>query len=186
MTFGRIIAGAGIAALALSTARPTPAMAAEGEGTIAITSPDESAPRDRWDRVARAAVSETLGERGFTILDDPAHAAMVAQVSVTRDDVGTAIGTSPRQPSSVSSGGVTVPLSGGGAALATMQRTTIDIRIRRRGDGNGDGRISWHGAAVTVRPAPRDAAAADRLALALSRAALSTYPRSVEAPIGIP
>lgn len=181
MTLGTIrmlASGAALIAAAGSAGAATP----PSGGTIAITSSDGADPDDALDRRAREATTARLGDRGFTILNDRDHAAYVAEVVTSQSDVGTSVTRARRDAPAVLGSGVNIPLATGKSSLVAMQRTTIEIRIRKRGDPA----VLWHGSAVTVRPGEQSPAKVERLAMELSQAALSAYPVVTGTAISIP
>ena len=178
-TIGMLATGAALMAATTHASADTPPRAG---GTIAITSPDGADPDDAFDRRARDAATAKLGDRGFTILNDRDHAAYVAEVITSRSDVGTSVTRARRDAPAVLGSGVNIPLASGKSSFVAMQRTTIEIRIRKRGSPA----VLWHGSAVTVRPGEPGAAKAERLAAELSQAALSSYPVVTETAISIP
>lgn len=163
--------------MGLVAAPARPASVMPNGGTIAVTSP----PGIEHD-VSTEAATAALGMRGFTILNDPSHAAYVAEVVTTRTEVGTSMQKGPSGRALATGGGVNVPLSQGKSVLVPMQRTEVGISIRARG-GQA---VLWHGAAVTVRSEGARDGGADQVALALSQAALSSYPTQTKGVISIP
>ncbi|RYY05478.1 MAG: hypothetical protein EON55_26480 [Alphaproteobacteria bacterium] len=75
-----------------------------------------------------------------------------------------------------------IPISKGKPVLVALQRTLVEIRMRRRGEQA----VLWHGAAVTVRSTGATDGTADQVAFALSQAALSSYPTQTAGVISIP
>lgn len=177
---GRIIPALIAAAL---TASPTFAVQASPAigGTVAITTPPVR-NGDPSAAVSSDAVAKAFGLRGFTILPDPAHAAYVAEVITTRTAVGTAVAQSPTGQPLATGGGLSIPLSKGRSVLVALQRTRVEIRLRRRGEQA----VLWHGAAVTVRSAGASDGGGDQVAFALSQAALSSYPTQTSVEISVP
>ena len=181
MALGTIRMLAGGAALLTAAAHASAATPPSG-GTIAVTSSDDADPDDAFERRAREAATARLGDRGFTILNDRDHAAYVAEVITSRSNVGTSVTRARRDAPAVLGSGVNIPLASGKSSFVAMQRTTIEIRIRKRGSPA----VLWHGSAVTVRAGEPTAARAERLAAELSQAALSSYPVVTETAISIP
>lgn len=177
-TIRMLASGAALMAAATHASAATP----PSGGTIAITSPDEADPDDAFDRQAREAATARLGDRGFTILNDRDHAAYVAEVITSRSDVGTSVTRARRDAPAVLGSGVNIPLASGKSSFVAMQRTTVEIRIRKRGSPA----VLWHGSAVTVRPGPQSAAKSQSLAAELSQAALTSYPVMTGTAISIP
>jgi hypothetical protein len=134
-------------------------------------------------------VADALTARGFTLLEEPGHAAFTVQIGVTRDQVGTASAKVPASHSQILPGGspavgvgVVVPFATGKSTIVPLQRTRLDIRIRKRGEDSD----TWHGAAVTVRAA-RTANGTDKAVVAdLIQAILRAYPAQPEDVIGVP
>lgn len=177
-------------ALALALAGGTSARATPPNGgTISI----ESAAIDGDDDELRAAfvsaAGEALGKRGFTILQDRGHAAYVAALTISRVEVGTGLAKvatghatiSPGNAGASAGAGIFVPISTAKTRQVALQRTRLDIRIRKRGQEG----LVWQGAAVTVRAAGTRGAG-DMLASDLSEALLRSYPASFTTVVGVP
>ena len=135
------------------------------------------------------AAGEALGTKGFTILTDTGHSAYVAELILSRVDVGTGSAKAGKDGSSVApstsgsvGGGVTVPLSTGKSRLVSLQRIRLEMRIRRRGDE----RAVWDGAAITVRAAGTRNGADERVAADLSEAVLRSYPATIVGVVSVP
>ena len=136
------------------------------------------------------AAGEALAARGFTILEDPGHAAYVAELTLSRVEVGTGLAKVPAGRESVAPGGaygsvgagVTIPLSMGRSDLVPLQRTRLEVRIRKRGE---EGAV-WDGAAVAVRSAGTRKGSDEAVASDLSDAVLRSYPAEPEGLIGVP
>lgn len=164
------------AGLVLMLAAPAWSMPRVG-GTVAVMS-----NADHADPLAVEAAESALGDRGFTILKDVAHAAYSAEVITIRTEVGTSVEKGRAGRALATGGAVSIPLSQGKSVNVPMLRTSLEIRLRRRGEQA----VLWHGAAVTVRSAGARDGSAEQVAFALSRAALSAYPTQTKAPISIP
>ena len=161
----------------------TPALSApRAGGTISVTATTRTEGADPLTTVSTDAATTALGQRGFTILNDPAHAAYSAEVITSRTEVGTSVAKGRTGPALATGAGVNIPLSRGKSVLVPMLRTEVEIRIRRRGNPA----VLWHGAAMTVRSAAARDGGADQVAFALSQAALSSYPTQTKAAISIP
>ena len=135
------------------------------------------------------AAGEALFAKGFTILQDHGHAAYVAELTLSRVDVGigsakVVAGSSSVAPSVSGSvgGGITVPLSTGKSRLVALQRIRLEMRIRKRGEEG----FLWDGAAVTVRAAGTKKGADDRVASDLSEAVFRSYPARPAGLVGVP
>lgn len=187
-TIGRLaVAGIAFASLggaALSAAPPPTA------GTISIEVQGSDAPLDRSTPAFVGAVGEAFERRGFTVLEQPGHAAYVVEMRLSRADVGTGTAKVPTEESSVLPGGapnavgvgVRIPLATGKSTLVPLQRTRLEIRVRRRDDQS----ILWQGAAITVRAAGTRKGEDAMVAADLSQALLRTYPAQPEDVIGVP
>ena len=135
------------------------------------------------------AVAEALAAKGLTVLDDPGHAAYVAEIKLSRTDVGTGsakvrsggIALSPGGYGSVGAG-VVLPFSTGETRLVPLQRVRLEIRIRKRGE---DGMV-WNGTAVTVRAGGTPKGADGVVATDLSEALLRIYPAIPEDVLTVP
>jgi hypothetical protein len=136
------------------------------------------------------AAGEAFAARGFTILEDPGHSAYVVELTLTRAEVGTGSAKVQAGRAAVMPGGaggsvgagVFIPLSTGKSRLVPLQRTQLEIRIRKRGEEG----VVWTGAAVTVRAAGTRKGADDVVASDLSEALLRTYPGEPEGVVGVP
>lgn len=141
-------------------------------GTISVGAGRDASNAEDASPDVDAAAAAALGEKGFTILNDPGHAAYVAEVVVTRTDVGAAPVRVRSGKAAVVGAGLSVPIGSGGSRIVPLQRTELTITIRKRGGAA----ILWHGAAMTVRSEGALNASADGVASALSEAALRRYP----------
>ena len=177
---GRIMKALIAATLTLASAAAVQATPAAG-GTVAITAPPTS-DGEPSATISIDAGSRAFGLRGFTILNDPAHAAYVAEVITTRTAVGTAVAQGRAGRPLATGDGVNIPISKGKSVLMPLQRTRVEIHMRRRGEQT----VLWHGAAVTVRSTGATDGGADQVAFALSQAALSSYPTQTAGAISIP
>ena len=137
------------------------------------------------------AANEALGAKGFTILPVPGHSAYVAELTLTRTDIGTStVKALTGSSSSVTPGvvpgavgaGATVPLATGKSRLVALQRIRLEIRIRKRGE---DGTV-WNGAALTVRAAGTRKGADEMVAADLSEALLRSYPAEMGGVVSVP
>lgn len=176
-----LIAGAALALVpfvhggALSAAPPP-------TGTIAIEAKTADGNDDPALRAFMGAASEAFTNKGFTILEDPAHTAYVAELTVDRQAVGTGFGEDPHAEHVQVGAGVSVPLSTGASSVITLRRTRLEILIRKRTDQS----VVWDGAAVTVRSTGTRKGTNDAVASALSDALLQVYPVEPKEVLGIP
>lgn len=152
---------------------PAQALPRQGVGTISVEPVDPEAGAG-VSGLFVDATSNTLGEKGFTILDDSEHSAYVAEIAVSRTEVGTAPAKIRAGKAAMAGAGVIVPFSSGQYKLVPLVRTLLEIGIRRRGEQG----VVWHGAAVTVRSAASQTGTSDGLASALTAAALRSFPRT--------
>ncbi|NIJ06582.1 hypothetical protein FHS31_000164 [Sphingomonas vulcanisoli] len=157
-------------------------------GTIAIEPKTSSGEYDPALPAFVNAATEALSTKGFTILDDTGHAAYVAELILSRADVGTGLGKGSARTSVAPGGapgvgaGVTIPLSTGQSQLVPLQRTQIELRIHKRGEPA----VVWKAAAVTVRQLGTRRATTDAVAADLSEALLRSYPAQPEDIVGVP
>lgn len=136
------------------------------------------------------AASEALAAKGFTILEDSGHAAYVAELTLSKDEVGTASAKVPAGKATAVPGGadgsvgagVVIPLSTGKSRLVPLERTRLELRIHKRGE---DAAL-WDGVAVTVRPAGTRKGADETVATDLCEAILGSYPAQPEDVVGVP
>ena len=152
-------------------------------GTVSIQPRTADGDYDASLRTFADATAEALASRGFTILDDPGHAAWEVDLTLSRVEVGTGLAKVPVDRASVSpAGGITVPLSTGQSKLVPLVRTRLELRVHRRGEAG----TVWDGAAVTVREAGSRKGDDHAVATDLSRALLRSYPAEPEAVVGVP
>jgi hypothetical protein len=158
-------------------------------GTISIEPKTADGDYDSATPAFVNAASEALAAKGFTILEDPGHSAYVAELILSRVEVGTASAKASAGSSAVTPGGagsvgagVTIPLPTGKSRLVPVQRTRLEMRIRKRGEEG----VVWDGVAVTVRPAGTKKGANEVVASDLSEAVLRTYPAEPKDIVGVP
>lgn len=158
-------------------------------GTVAIEPKTASGDYDPALQAFAAAASDAFAGRGFTTLSDPDHAALTAELILTRSDVGTGTARAPTGGASATPGalgsagvGVAIPLATGKSQLVALRRTRLELRLRRRGAPA----IVWQGAAVTVRAADAKRGSDAAVAADLARALLAAYPAQPVPEIGIP
>lgn len=159
-------------------------------GTVSIE-PDRGDPNlDRSLPAFVDALGEAFYTRGFTVLEQPGHAAYVVELKLSRVDVGTGTAKVPNDKSSVEPGGapnavgvgVRIPLPTGKSTLVPLQRTQMEIRIKARADES----LLWQGTAITVRAAGTKKGQDATVASDLSAALLRAYPAQPEGVIGVP
>ncbi len=172
----------GVLALASLIGGGSPSIAAPPTGgTIAIQPRTGDGDYDRAMPAFLDAAAAALTARGFTVLDDPAHAASVVELTLTEVDVGTSLVRDPHAASVMVGPGVIVPFSTGRSSVTALRRTTLEFRIRRRSET-----AAWDGAAVTVRETGTKAGASARVATDLAEAILRGYPGEEKSVIGVP
>jgi len=159
-------------------------------GTISIEPKTANGDYDASLPAFVNAASDALAAKGFTTLEDPGHAAYVAELTLSRTEVGTGTAKASTGRSDVMPGGaggsvgagIVIPLPTGKSRLVALQRIRLELRIRKRGE---DG-IVWDGAAVTVRAADTKKGADAVVASDLSQALLRSYPAQPEDVVGVP
>lgn len=176
------------AALALLAGGALSAAPPPSGGTIAVEL-DNSGTHDPSSHTFVDAAAAALAAKGFTLLEDPGHAAYAAELILTRADIGTARAKVPTGGAAILPGasagvgaGVAIPFSAGKSSLVPLQRTLLELRIRRRGEQG----VAWHGAAVTIRPSGTRQGADERVAADLSEAVLRSYPAEPVDVVGVP
>ena len=179
--FAVLFAGAVLALAPSASAVATAATVAPRGGTVAIVPRTADGDYDRGMPAFVEAIGAALTARGFTILDDPAHAAYVAELTLARVDVGTGLTKDPNADHVMVGPGVIVPLSTGNSHIAPLRRTSLELRLRKRTAG-----VVWDGTAVTVREAGIPTGTAAAVAATLSDALLHGYPAVPTAVIGVP
>jgi opacity protein-like surface antigen len=169
-----------VAAVALAASVPAASSAAAPKGgTIVITASNaDGAP---VPAAFLEAASRTLNAKGFTILGDPEHVGYLAQLTVSQDNVGTAMEKDRRESIGMAGSGAYLPLKSGGYTASALRRTRLEIRISQRGGG-----VVWHGDAVTVRAAGTPKGSNAAVAQDLSATLLSGYPEQPEDTVGVP
>lgn len=179
-------------ALALALNWPSHSVAATPPtgGTISLELQNEPTEPGTPPPAFLEAIGHALEDKGFTVLEQPGHAAFVAEIGISQVEVGTGSAKVPTTGSAVMPGdspgsvgvGIRIPLPTGKSTLVPLERTRLEIRIRKRGEQDD----LWQGAAVTVRaagtPQGRDATVASDLAEAILR----DYPTQPEGLIGVP
>ena len=151
-------------------------------GTISIEPKTDNGDYDPSLRTFVGAAADALASKGFTILEDPGHSAYVAELTLSRAEVGTSTVKGSPGRVGVMAGRVVVPFSTGNSTIVPVQRVRLELRIRKRG---GDD-VLWNGAAVTVRPAGTKKGADEVVANDLSQALLRSYPVIPEGVLGVP
>lgn len=155
-------------------------------GTVSIDVKNDDGRYDVPTATYMDAAGQALADKGFTILNDPDHSAYVVELSLHREDVGTGSTKVAPSKSGMAPGGALgsfgtgaiIPIPSGKSRLVALERTTLEMRLRKRGEAV----VIWQGKAVTVRSANVQARAATDLCNALLRA----YPEQPEGVIGVP
>ena len=178
---------AAMALASIAGAAPAAASPPAG-GSISIEPNIAGGKADPATQPFVSAATEALAAQGFTILEDPGHAAYVAELILSRTEVGTGSAKIRTGGASAASGayggvgvGASIPLAAG-SELVPLQRTQLEVRIRKRGEEA----VVWDGAAVTVRAAGTRKGADEAVAADLSAAILRGYPVAPEGVIGVP
>ncbi|WP_174291572.1 hypothetical protein [Sphingomonas bacterium] len=153
------------------SAAPLPAVPSQN-GTICVEAARPGTGDDASPRAVVTAAAAALGARGFTILNDPDHAAYIAEVTLRQEEVGTARAKVRAGGPSVAGAGLSLPLPSGKYNLVPLMRSQLYLEIRKRGGPA----VLWHGAAVTVRSVAARDGSEEQVASALSLAALQDYP----------
>lgn len=155
-------------------------------GTISIQAVgDDAAAGDSSGPFVEAA-GRSWADRGFTPLDGRGHAAFEVDLSVSHEETGTGSGAVARSKSDMANGGalgsvgagIRIPIPSGKSRLVALERTRLEMTLRKRGDAA----VIWRGAAVTIRPVEARTIAVADLCSALLRA----YPEQQEGAIGVP
>jgi len=135
------------------------------------------------------AVEQALAARGFTTIEQPGHAGLVAALAVRRSAVGTVSVKVAPSRSSVAPGdspgvgaGVSFALPSTKMRTVPLQQTQLELRIRKRG---GDA-VLWQGTAMTVRAAGTPKGMDGAVATDLIDALLRDYPAQPEDVISVP
>lgn len=128
------------------------------------------------------AVGDALEPKGFTVLEEPGHAAFVVELGLSRVEVGTGTAKVATSGTVYTPGRLIVPLPTGKSALVPLQRTRLEIRIRKRGESG----VVWQGAAITIRAAGTPKGQDEMVASALVQAILRSYPAQPEDVVGVP
>ena len=136
------------------------------------------------------AVGQALAARGFTMLEEPGHASLVADLSLTRVQVGTGAAHVPVAGMAIGPGGpfgsvgagMNVTLPTAKTRIVPLQQTRLEIRIRKRGEE----KVMWQGSAITVRAAGTRKGQDEVVASDLTEAILRSYPAQPEDIISVP
>lgn len=180
-----------IAAVLLgSSADRLPAAEVPTLGTISV----EAGPVEQTLRSSAPvfvdATGKVLADKGFIVIEGAGHARFVADLSLSRVEVGTGTTKVPVAGSSIApggnptraGGGISVSLPTGKSKTVALQQTRLEIRIRKQGDDT----VIWHGAAVTVRAADTRDGQDAAVSSALTEAILRTYPAQSDDVISVP
>jgi len=180
------------AALALAVASGGAALAADPltPGTISIEAKAAEAEAGASMPPFVNAVDEALAARGFTTLEEPGHAGLVADLSLSRVEVGTAtahvpvggMAAGPGGPFGSVGAGISVTLPTAKTRIVPLLQTRLEIRIRKRGEEE----VLWHGAAMTVRAAGTRKGQDGMVASDLTEAIFRAYPAQPEDIISVP
>jgi len=190
MNKGVILAVASaLALMSMSSAAGAAAAPPEG-GTISIEPKTADGDYESSMPSFVNAATEALAAKGFTILEDRGHAAYIGELTLSRVEVGTGTAKASAGRTNAMPGGaggsvgvgVIIPLPTGKSTLVPLQRTRLELRIRKRGEEA----TVWDGAAVTVRPAGTKKGADEVVAADLSTAMLRSYPAVPEGVVGVP
>jgi hypothetical protein len=179
----RLVAAAVLALAPWMFGRAVAAAPPPNGGTIIIDSKTADGNDDPAMHTFTDAASEALTAKGFTILEAPAHTAYVAELIVDQAGVGTGMGKDAGGATvGVAGTGLVVPFSTGRSAVVTLQRTRLELRIRKSDDGT----VVWDGTAVTVRTTGTRKGTDETVAADLSRALFQAYPTQPEDVVGVP
>jgi hypothetical protein len=173
------VAMAVLAAMA-SAAPPGPA-----GGTISI----EAAGNDTALPIFAGAAGTALAARGFTLLEGAGHAGLVADLLLSRSEVGTTSTKVAPSRSSASPGGsagvgasVLLALPTTKMRTVPLRQTRLEIKIHKRGESE----VLWHGIAITVRAAETKTGRDEAVAADLAEALLRAYPAQPEDIVSVP
>jgi hypothetical protein len=186
---GRIRLIATVAAILASMPGSSVLADPPGAGTISVEVKTADGAFDSSTAAFVNAISDALAAKGLTTLDDPGHAAFVAEATLSRAEVGTR--TTRARPGSYAArttgsagvgAGFAVALPAGQTRLVPLQRVRLEMRIRKRGEEG----VLWSGVALTVRAAGTPKGADDVVASDLSGAVLRSYPATSEGVATVP
>jgi hypothetical protein len=132
------------------------------------------------------AVGKALAEKGFTTIEGAGHARFVADLGLTRTEIGSTTAKVPVTGSQLIQGGASSRVGGGASILlptaktrtVALQQTRLEVGIRKRGEDN----VIWHGAVLTIRAAGQDKV----ISADLARAIFQTYPSQPDGIVSIP
>jgi hypothetical protein len=159
-------------------------------GTVSIEAKTVDGTPDMPLATFVEGASEALAAKGFTILQDSGHAAYVAELTLSRVDSGAGTAKVATSGAAMTPGilggavgtGVNIPLGTGKSRVVPLQRTRMELRMHKRGEGA----ILWQATAVTVRAGGTEAGADARVASDLSQALLRSYPIQPDGVVGVP
>ena len=177
-------------AVLLLAGSAAPGAAPAAPGTISVETAAVEANLEPSLPLFVEAVGKALAAHEFTLIEGAGHAHFVANLTVTRVDVGTTTGKVPvAGPTAMAGGrptraggGVNFSLPTGKIRTVPLQQTKLELSIRQRGDDA----VLWRGSALTVRATDsangQDGAVAKDLAEAIFRG----YPEQSEGVASIP
>jgi hypothetical protein len=185
----RAFLAAGVLSISPASAWAQSAAYSLSPGTISIEVPDAAPDVRASVPTFVGAVEQALSARGFTTIEQPGHAGLVAALAVRRSAVGTVSAKVAPSRSSAAPGnapgvgaGVSFALPSTKMRMVPLQQTRLELRIHKRGQDT----VLWQGTAMTVRgagtPKGNDEAVATDLIDALMRA----YPAQPEDVISVP
>lgn len=136
------------------------------------------------------AVGKALAAREFTLLEEAGHARFVAELKLTRVDVGTTAAKVPVAGPSAQAGGdpsqvggsVSFSLPTAKTRTVPLHQTLLEVFIRKRGQQE----VLWHGSAMTVRASDTGNGSDGSVATDLAEAIFRTYPAPSEGVISVP
>jgi len=154
-------------------------------GTIAIVAADNPTTSPAITKTFTDAVQRTLLRTPFLPLPDPDHSLYVAKVKVSQTQRGfvrSGNDRSDRPGMTAGLGGLSLSLPSGKDQLHGLIVTRLEVTVSLRRDN----RVVWTGQATTVRASGTRTGAPSVVAMALSDALLTWFPRQLPGPLPVP
>jgi len=132
------------------------------------------------------ATGNALGNANFLVLPRGTHSRYIASVEVSQQQRGsvTADGVEAKPSGNIGNwgGGVRLTLPSKKMNLRDLMITRLDIKVRRRSDGQ----LVWSGSALTAQVAGTGAGSIAAMSVKLANAVVSQFPVTVQRPISVP
>ena len=154
-------------------------------GTIAIVPAESPTTSPAVTKTFTDAVQRTLLRTPFLPLPDPNHSLYVAKVEVSQTQRGVVRSgndRSDRRAMAAGLGGLSLTLPSGKDQLRGLIVTRLGVTVSLRSDNH----VVWSGQATTVRASGTRTGDPSVVAMALSDALLTWFPRQLPGPLSVP